>query len=259
MRQQHDRRDNNRRDNNHHDHDRPGNDRHDQDFPAGTSSKALTVCAVCLGRHAHSVYNCSGALRTWDGAHKAVSKRAKGELLLHSTSAPICLEWQWNKRGVPAASTMPNTSALVARKPHRAQDFTLNRRRSEALTHSSRGLVRLSPKKQVSMKEVCTTSFLVFVTVSHHRFSRPFPPQPNLPIEILWLNSKKEFSRIVEHEIMEMTSYVGFITIPRSRSSCGSLPIFAVFYHTKAQKDWQVPQHTKLPLLSIISPCPIFS
>ena len=60
----------------------------------------LSVCAVCLGRHAHSVFNCN-ALKTWDGAHGAVSKRVKGELLLRSTSTPLCLEWQ-RSRGCPS-------------------------------------------------------------------------------------------------------------------------------------------------------------
>lgn len=99
-RRQYERRDSDRRDPDRRDNDRSDNIRHEQDFSYGTNPKALPVCAVCLGRHSHNVYNCN-ALRTWNSAHATTSKRTKGELRLRSNSAPLCIEWQ-RARGCPS-------------------------------------------------------------------------------------------------------------------------------------------------------------
>ena len=67
------------------------NECYEWDFSYSANTRAHSVCAVCLGTHAHNVYACN-ASRTWNGQHVTVAKREKNEIHLQESNTPICLE-----------------------------------------------------------------------------------------------------------------------------------------------------------------------
>ena len=52
------------------------NECYEWDFSYGANTRAHSVCAVCLGTHAHNVYACN-ASRTWDGQHATDRKSTR--------------------------------------------------------------------------------------------------------------------------------------------------------------------------------------
>jgi hypothetical protein len=68
-----------------------------RDFFRGTGSSSARVCAVCLGRHETTKIRFTEceATRTWDGAHRTLSRRnSRKELVSISSGLPLCVDWQ---------------------------------------------------------------------------------------------------------------------------------------------------------------------
>lgn len=62
-------------------------------FGSGASTGGFSACAVCLGRHRHSVRECR-ATRTWDEAHATFATRHEGKLVRRSDNSQLCFDWQ---------------------------------------------------------------------------------------------------------------------------------------------------------------------
>ncbi|KAJ7053021.1 hypothetical protein C8F01DRAFT_997293 [Mycena amicta] len=63
-------------------------------FQQGTTrSDGLSACAVCLGRHRHSVRDCNSPT-LWNGSTKAHSKRNADGRLVNAQGDALCLNWQ---------------------------------------------------------------------------------------------------------------------------------------------------------------------
>jgi hypothetical protein len=72
--------------------DRPSNSHKNPDFPASTSGRVLSACAVCLGRHPHKIIECNTAT-TWDKSLPTIALRSNKVLSLRD-GRPICADWQ---------------------------------------------------------------------------------------------------------------------------------------------------------------------
>lgn len=62
------------------------------DFPASTSGRVYSACAVCLGRHPHKIVECS-APTIWDKSLPTLALRSNKILSLRD-GRPICADWQ---------------------------------------------------------------------------------------------------------------------------------------------------------------------
>jgi len=58
-----------------------------------TSSRTLSVCAMCLGRHPHDVANCDATLR-WDGKEDNRCTRNQRGYLRAPDGTTLCTDWQ---------------------------------------------------------------------------------------------------------------------------------------------------------------------
>ena len=72
--------------------DRPAGSGRKPDFQSSTSGRALSACAVCLGRHPHKIVDCTSS-RLWDNSQPALAIRSNKVLSMRD-GKPICGEWQ---------------------------------------------------------------------------------------------------------------------------------------------------------------------
>lgn len=70
----------------------PGRQRASPSFRAGASNKA-SACAICLGRHRHSISTCI-ADRFWDGSGRARCSRNGSGQIVTPENQVLCIDWQ---------------------------------------------------------------------------------------------------------------------------------------------------------------------
>ena len=63
-----------------------------QSFPNGATKHGLSVCAVCLGHHAHKINQCNSET-LWDES-KAWACRSSTNQLIGEHGRPLCYDWQ---------------------------------------------------------------------------------------------------------------------------------------------------------------------
>ncbi|KAH7910922.1 hypothetical protein BJ138DRAFT_990927, partial [Hygrophoropsis aurantiaca] len=60
-----------------------------------SSTRVLSACATCLGRHAHKIQDCD-APKTWDQQHNTLAHRRNKQLSFRD-GRPLCIDWQCPK------------------------------------------------------------------------------------------------------------------------------------------------------------------
>ncbi|KIL00544.1 hypothetical protein PAXRUDRAFT_37402, partial [Paxillus rubicundulus Ve08.2h10] len=53
----------------------------------------LSICAICLGRHKHNVYQCA-VTRTWDNKHDVHAFRKGSGVFAKRDNKQLCTSWQ---------------------------------------------------------------------------------------------------------------------------------------------------------------------
>ncbi|KAJ7655146.1 hypothetical protein DFH06DRAFT_993071 [Mycena polygramma] len=88
-------------------------------FRAGASSKA-SACAICLGRHRHSIGTCAST-RLWDGVGRArCTRNASGQIITPDNQI-LCIDWQ-RPDGCPSSThDSRHECSGCGRKTHGAQ------------------------------------------------------------------------------------------------------------------------------------------
>ena len=64
-----------------------------QGFSSGAEQIRHPPCAVCLGRHQHTIITCT-AKSTWNSAHQTCATRINRDLCLRKGGRAICFDWQ---------------------------------------------------------------------------------------------------------------------------------------------------------------------